>query len=234
MMTDDDDNCGVVGLKMARWLQVVEAGRRKEERWRISGMDAKYDQQWCHQWWRFFMMINMRLIFLISMPFSNIYICPASFFLLFWAWLLSLAMIDKIPRLTSYSGDIMCIKHWTEIPLNSCDKERGSTRVRATGSQDVHRRMILPRILCLDARCHHIFWVSLFNLCFLYYIFCFLGSFTMSAVITLSILVATYRNATQLGGRCRSDVCPDEIFRKSMEYLFQEIHGTLIVDNPPG
>ena len=31
-----------------------------------------------------------------------------------------------------------------------------------------------------------------------------------------------------------SDVCPDEIFRKSMEYLFQEIHGTLIVDNPPG
>ena len=43
-------------------------------------MDAKYDQQWCHQWWRFFMMINMRLIFLISMPFSKIYICPASFF----------------------------------------------------------------------------------------------------------------------------------------------------------
>ena len=50
-----------------------------------------------------------------------------------------------------------------EIPLNPCDKERGSTRVWATGSQDVHRRMILPRILCLDARCHHIFGVSFFH-----------------------------------------------------------------------
>ena len=77
-------------------------------------------------------------------------------------------MIDKIPRLTSYSGDIGSwnieqVRTGTEIPLNSCDKERGSTRVRATGSQDVHRRMILARILCLDARCHHIFGVSFFH-----------------------------------------------------------------------
>ena len=105
MMTDDDNNCRVVGLKMARWLQVVE-GRRKEERWRISGMDAKYDRQWCHQWWRFFMMINMRLIFLILMPFFEDSIFVLQVVLLFWAWLLSLPMIDKIPRLTSHSGDI--------------------------------------------------------------------------------------------------------------------------------
>ena len=180
----------------------------------------------------------MRLIFLILMPFFCIL---KSLYLSFFA-VLSLITFSS----NNWQNTTIDIIQWRycvhptlnryeqEIPLNPCDKERGSTRVWATGSQDVHWRMILPRILCLDARCHHIFWVSLFNLCFLYYIFCFLGSFTMSAVITLSILVATYRNATQLGGRCRSDVCPDEIFRKSMEYLFQEIHGTLIVDNPPG
>ena len=69
MMTEDDDNFRVVGLKMARWLQVVEAGKEEGRAMTDKWDGCQIRPAMMSSVMTLLMMINMRLIFLILMPF---------------------------------------------------------------------------------------------------------------------------------------------------------------------